>query len=153
MADPWSQIIEHWRRCKIAIRPGVDPDAILAFESKYGIVLPTHVREYFATVDGTGEELDDALCRFWPLAEVKPVHEVLAGTDDFHYPDRFAYPDCFVFADHCISCWDYAVKLTGNPSQPAPVFRVTATDPPGEQLAPSFRQFMAQYADDPKKII
>ncbi len=94
------------------------------------------------TVDGTGDEMDEDLYRFWPLAEVKPVHEQLADTEHFSYPDRFAYPDCFVFADHCIDCWDYAIKLTDDPTQPGPVFRVTGNDPPGEQMASSFREFM-----------
>jgi hypothetical protein len=86
--------------------------------------------------------------------EVKPVHEELADTEwGFSYPDRFAYPDCFAFADHCINCWDYAVKLTRDPLQPAPVFRVTASDPPGEMLAASFRDFMASYADNPDSIL
>jgi hypothetical protein len=147
LADPWNRVIEAWRRSKIPIRAGVSAYAIAEFQSKYCVVLPTAVHEYFMAADGTADEMDDGLYRFWPLAEVKPVHEELADTD------RFAYPDCFVFADHCINCWDYAVKLTDDPAQPAPVFRVTGSNSPGEQMSPSFREFMQRYADDPKNII
>ena len=114
IADPWNRVIENWRRSNIAIRSGVSADAIAAFESKYGVLLPTDVREYFVAADGTGDEMDNDLYRFWPLAEVKPVHEELADTELFSYPDRFAYPACFVFADHCINCWDYALNLTDD---------------------------------------
>ena len=153
IADPWPRVIENWRRSNIVIRSGVSAAAIAAFEMKHHVVLPFDVREYFMVADGTGDEMDSDLYRFWPLAEVKPVHEELADTEHFSYPDRFAYPDCFVFADHCISCWDYAVKLTDDPKQPAPVFRVTGSDPPGEQMASTFRDFMKQYADAPNNII
>jgi len=153
IADPWKRVIKYWSRCNIAIRPGVSADAIAAFQSKYHVILPTDVRDYFMATDGTGDDSDDEMYRFWPLAEVKPVHDELGDTQHGSYRDRFAYPDCFVFADYCIWCWAYAFKLTDDPTQPAPVFRVTASDPPGEQMASSFREFMAQYADDPDNII
>jgi hypothetical protein len=52
-----------------------------------------------------------------------------------------------------ISCWLYAIKLTRDPTQPAPVYRVTGSDPPGEQMAASFRDFMGRYADDPESVM
>jgi hypothetical protein len=148
-AELWNRVIENWRRSGVNIRSGVSNDEIAAFESKYGVVMPNEVREYFMTADGTGDDMDEGMYRFWPLAEVKPVHEELRDEN----PDRWAYPDCVVFADHCISCWDYAIRLTSQPDQSAPVFRVTGSDPAGEQMAASFREFMKRYADDPDNII
>lgn len=107
----WMQVHEVWRRSKIAFRPGVSATDIAAFESKYGVVMPVDVRAYFIAADGTGDAMDEGLYRFWPLTEVQPVHEVLVS-DWFAYSDRYSYPDCFVFADHCINCWDYALRLT-----------------------------------------
>ncbi len=153
IVDLWNRIIERWRHSNIATLRSNSFETIAAFEMKHGVVLPADVRDYFATVDGTGDDMDGELFRFWPLTEVKPVYEVLEDTERFSYPDRFAYPNCFVFADYCISCWDYAVKLTSDPTQPAPVFRVTGSDPPGEQMASSFREFMERYAADPNNVI
>lgn len=150
-SDPYKRIIDYWGRIGIAIRPGVSAGAIAAFQSKYHVMLPAGVREYFMATDGTGDDMDDGLYRFWPFDEVKPVHEELA-IERGSYPDRFAYPDCFVFADYSIWCWAYAFKLSDDPSQPAPVFRVTASDPPGEQMASSFVEFMSQYANHPDNI-
>jgi len=153
IAAPWDRIIEYWRRSNLAIRSGVSVDAITAFQTKYRIVLPVDVREYFLATDGTGEDMDSCLYRFWPLGEMKPVHDELTDLEHFTYPDRFAYPDCFVFADYSICCWLYAVKLNVDPTQSAPVFRVTGNDSPGEQMASSFREFMERYAADPFSII
>jgi hypothetical protein len=153
IADPWNRIIAKWRRSNVAIRPGLSADAIAAFQSRYRIVLPPDVQEYFRAADGTGDEMDADFFRFWPLDEVKPVHEELAGAEQFAYADRFAYPDCFVFADYSIHCWEYAVKLNSDPTQPAPVFRVTGHLPPGEQMASSFREFMERYADNSYNIM
>ncbi|MEK6260048.1 MAG: SMI1/KNR4 family protein [Planctomycetota bacterium] len=153
IAANWNRLIERWRRSNLTIRSGVSPEAITAFEAKYEVVLPTDVREYFTVVDGTGDDLDNEMYRFLPLAEVKPVHEHLADTEHFSYLDRFAYPNCFVFADYCISCWFYAVKITSDPTQPAPVFYVTGRDPHGKQMASSFREFMERYAANPNNVL
>lgn len=87
------------------------------------------------------------------MSKVKPVEDELSDTTGVIYPDLFSYLQCFVFADYLMNCWDYAVKLTSDPNQPAPVFRVTASDTPGDQMAPSFREFMEQYLADPRSIL
>ena len=150
----WGRVVKRWRAEKIEVRSGADPDAIASFERKYGVVLPADVREYFATVDGMNDNnIDDKTYRFWRLEEVKPVEDELSDADGIVCSDRFAYPACFVFADYCFHCWDYAVKLTDDPAQSAPVYRVTFGEVPGEQMAASFREFMERYADDPRSII
>ncbi len=151
--DPlWLGVHDVWRRSKIVIPRGVSTKEITAFEAKYGVLLPSDVREYFIMANGTGNDMDEGFYRFWPLAEVQPVHDLLVS-ERFTYPDRFSYPDCFVFADHCVGCWSYGVRLTKDPTQSAAVFRVTGSDPPGEQLASSFREFMGRYAENPDSII
>jgi hypothetical protein len=148
--DPWDRIIQKWQVDNIPLRKGVSLTAIAKFESKYQVVLPRDVREYFTTVDGTGDHLtEEWYFRFWPLAEVKSVHEIL----DARNPDQFSYPDCFVFADHLVSSWVYAVKLTREPHQLAPVFEIHGGYPPSEVICDSFREFMSRYADDDKNII
>ncbi len=145
----WNRIIEHWRQCNIPFCHGVSPGEIARFEARYGVALPNDVRDYFLAVNGTGQEMDPDLYRFWPLIEVNLVQEILTATN----PGQKAYQDCFVFADHCISCWDYAVRLTSDPRQPAPVFRVTGGMLPGEMMRASFREFMEMYVANPRNII
>lgn len=140
----WNRVHDVWRRSSISIRQGVTPNQIAAFEAKYSVVLPQDVREYFSAADGTGDDMDEGLYRFWPLADVQPVQET---------SDRIANPDCFAFADHCINCWNYAVRLTKDAAHLAPVFRVTGCETPGEQMAASFREFMERYATNPDSIM
>ena len=151
---PWSRIIAYWRASGVPIRAGATPSSIASFQQKYDVVLPSDFVEYLSSVDGTGtEDSDDSLTSFLPLADVRPVHEALDESGGVVYPDRFAYPDCYVFADHCLSCWFYAVKLTSDPNQSAPVYRVTASKIRGEQMASSFLEFMTKYSNDPESIV
>jgi len=93
--------------------------------------------------------MDRDMFRFWSISEIVPVSEQLNDSHGVIYPDRFAYPHCFVFADYLINSWLYAVKLTSDLNQPAPVYRVTRGEPAGGPIAPSFRAFMTRYAEDP----
>lgn len=115
--EPWAKIIEYWRLSEVPIRPGVQPSQVAEFQRKYAVTIPRDVLEYLETVDGSSSDFMDSDCyRFWPLSEIRPVHEVLDDSTGVIYPDRFLYPDCFVFSDYLIDCWLYAVKFTGDPS-------------------------------------
>jgi hypothetical protein len=150
----WQSILSYWRRQNIFIRPGVTLEDIAAFEHKYSVTLPADLTEYFRLVDGTGmDEFDEHLTSFLSLAEMRPVHDWLNDSGGVVYPDRFAYPDCFVFADHFLSSWLYAVQITSDPTNPCPVYRVTASAVPGKMEARSFREFMTKYANDPLSIL
>jgi hypothetical protein len=154
LTEPWGRVIEYWDKSGLSIRPSASVAKISEFETKFGVILPHDFKKYLQIVDGSSEgKMDDGLYRFWPLTEIRPVHEELDESRGVIYGDRFAYPDCFVFADHCISCWLYAIRITKDPAEPAPVFRVTAGKIPGEQMAPSFLEFMTRYANDPGSIL
>ncbi len=149
-----SRLIRQWRSSGIHIRPEVRAAEISAFEQRYSVVLPPAVHQYFEAVDGTGDDMEGDLCyTFWPLSRVKPVDDELSDNRGVVYADRYAYPQCFVFADHFLDSWFYAVKLTSDSDQPAPVFRVLASDTPGEEMTASFHEFMELYLADPKNIL
>ena len=142
MPTLWEHLVELWGGDGITIRPPARPEALRAFESRYGVAIPEDLRAYFLTVDGMEDELDSGTNRFWPLAMVKLVEEELS---DLH-PDRFAYPGCFVFIDHCIWCLAWAVRLGKDQAAVSgPVFQVTASKVPGRQVAPSFTVFVEMY--------
>ena len=79
MPSLWERLAVLWRDAGLLIRPGVQPPAIQAFEARYGVTLPSDMREYFLTIDGMEDELDPGLNRFWPLHMVKPVEDELWG--------------------------------------------------------------------------
>jgi hypothetical protein len=139
-----------WRDAGLHIRPGVQPSAIEAFETRYQVTLPTDMRDYFLTIDGMEDELDPGYNRFWPLHLVKPVEDELTE----RHQDRFAYPGCFVFVDHCIWCLAWAARLGPKPSRVSgPVFQVTASDIPGRRIAPSFTVFVEMYLADQDSVL
>ncbi|MGH7173720.1 MAG: SMI1/KNR4 family protein [Gemmataceae bacterium] len=150
MSNLWQHLVDHWRGAGLFIRPPVKLEAIKAFESKYSVILPSDMREYFLTVDGMEDELDPGLNRFWPLDMVKPVREELSE----QHKDRLAYPGCFVFVDHCIWCFAWAVRLGKDQAVVSgPVTQVTADEVPGQQIAPSFTAFVEMYLADVNSIL
>jgi len=150
----WQNIIGYWRQQNLVIRAGVTLAEIAAFEQKYNVTLSVDLSEYFQAVDGTGiAESDEHLTSFLSLAQIRRVDEWLDDSEGFTYPDRFAYPNCFVVVDHFMSSWLYAVQITRDPRNPSPVYRVTASDVPGQMEARSFHEFMTRYANDPLSIL
>ena len=149
--DLWRRLVDHWTLNGVAPPlPGVDPGAIVAFEQRFHVRLPADVRQYFLTTNGTGDFLDPALFSFWPLQRVKPLHEAWANVGR----GRAAYPGCFVFADHSVRGSIYAVRFGENGQRSGPVFRVTeASNPSGEQVAPSFVEFVEQYLEEPQFVL
>jgi hypothetical protein len=150
MPNLWQCLVDHWRSAALIIRPPVKLEAIKTFESKYSVILPSDMREYFLTVDGMEDELDPGLNRFWPLGMVKPVEEELSE----QHKDRLAYPGCFVFVDHCIWCFAWAVRLGKDQAAVSgPVTQVTGGEIPGQQIAPSFTAFVEMYLADVDSIL
>ncbi len=149
---PLASVFEIWRKAGVPFQPSAGLTAIESFQEKYSVILPIDVRDYLLAVNGTGQDTDDNITRFLPLHEIRPVHEELADDRGVEYPDRFSYPDCFVFVDICMSCWFYAVKLTADSTQAAPVFQVLGTDTSPRMMAPSFQEFMRAYAINPDDI-
>lgn len=153
-SEPWTSIISYWSRCCLSIRQGVTLESIKAFEEKYQVTLPFDFAEYLQAVDGTGsDDSDENILSFLSLAEMRPVHEVLDDCGDVVYPDRFAYPKCFIFADYLMSSWLYAIQITSDAAALGPVYRVTASEIPGQMEAASFLEFMTRYAKDPESVL
>ena len=148
----WAALTERWPRSGVTIRGGASPERIVAFERQYSVTLPPDVLEYFRFVDGMDDTMCDDMFHFWKLDEVRPVADVLRE-GDHEYADRDAYPRYFAFADYLISSWVYAILLTDDPNQPAPVRFVTGSDPPGRVAADSFRSFIKKYCDDPNMLL
>ena len=106
---------ERWAVCGVRVRPGVRPKEIRAFESRYRVVLPLDLRDYFMTVDGMERwESDEDMLEFLHLGAVKSVPEELArfrGIPDYgnivntlSNAERY-----FVIADFMIGSHVYAI--------------------------------------------
>jgi hypothetical protein len=138
----WRRLIDRWRESGVAIQPGVDGAEVARFEAAHGVRLPDDLRSYLDAVNGTGQDMDGDLLRFWPLEEFRPVQEVSVKI----------CPDCFVFADYCIAAWHYAVELPNGGARAGAVFTTGAASR-CKQLTSSFREFIELYLSNPDNVV
>ena len=152
MTSIWSELTSRWVDSDLDIRAGVSTQQIAAFEQKYSVALPQDLIDYFTFVDGMEDSMCHDMFHFWKLEELRPVVEVLSAGNR-EYSDRDAYPRYFTFADYMIRSWDYAVLLTNDRQQSAPVRFVTGTEPPGRFADDSFYSFIRRYCEAPDQLL
>jgi SMI1 / KNR4 family (SUKH-1) len=116
-------LIDRWRNEDIPIRPGVTQDAVAKFEARWKVVLPSDLREYFLTVDGTGDHYEEAFFRFWPLEEVQPVQDYSSELYRL-LPQSAGY---FVFCDHSIDLFVYAIQMSNANDDANPLADLSTT--------------------------
>lgn len=137
-------ICTKWRRHG----QGATSSEITAFEEKYGIRLPADVRAYFETVNGTllgAYNMEDRdLLSFWHLDQVRTfAEEGIKGDPDAAHS--------FVFADYSMWGYAFAVRLSKDPTAPAPV--VVDIGSPHQIVAGSLAEFLERYLKRDKDII
>lgn len=143
----------HWMQKGIKTRPGVSPQQIESFESRYLVRLPLDLRGYYATVDGMEEgETDPDMFSFLPLKAVKSVSEELAqfgGIPDYRQITRsLADPHrWFVIVDYLIGSAVYATRLSAN-GEAAPVLWIGDSEHQ-RVVSPSFSEFLEVYLANP----
>jgi hypothetical protein len=138
IADSTERIKQRWAGEGVAIRPGNTSGTLAAFEAKYGVVTPRAFRAYFEAVDGTGDDSDGEVIRFWPLAEVMPINEDCQV-------ESAELGEWFLFADFMINSHIFAVRLTADPANEAPV---ASWDSELIPQARSFAVFLKRYLAD-----
>lgn len=141
---------DRWESQGIEVNPGVSTAELTTFESKYGVCLPGDLRDYLLTVDGMAEGVsDDALIRFWPLNEVKPITEEAPAYSHSTYIQE---PESlFVFADFCIWSHAYAIRLSSESESPNPIFVIGGEQP--EKVFDSFSDLVASYLIEPDRLL
>jgi hypothetical protein len=148
------ELKNYWMRAGVKFRPPASEDSVRDFESRYGVVMPPELRDYFFTFDGLeDEEWDNDMISFWPLHRVGNAPEVLGrhgGLPDYRaivqtLPHSESY---FVFADYLCFSHVYAFQLTKVPSKKSPVIWIGSGDSFGK-LANSFSDFLKKYLLSP----
>ena len=146
-----ASLLARWTATGIAHGAGASDADIAAFESRYGVVLPTDLRAYFATVNGTAVGAygmqDEHLLGFWQLNEVRSFAEILSGA-------RATAPDAgrtFAIADHSIWVYGFGVQLSDNPDAATPI--VVDIGSPFHRVASSFTDFIAAYLRNDNDVL
>lgn len=129
-----------WLTNGVELRPGVSEQAIEQFEKRHGVLLPLDLRDYFLTLDGTGQnQMDDGMLAWWSLDEVTPLADVEKSVELEHSQQYF------VFADFLISSHHYAIGLFPERAEKNPV--VSTSDHPIPVIADSFSDFLRKHLE------
>jgi hypothetical protein len=138
-------LTDAWTAMGFSCARPANESEIDAFESKYHVRLPPDFRAYVASLNGgeSGRDgpMDSASIAFWRLDQIQPLNA-----------QRKDGPrDLFAFADFLIDSHAYAIQLSEDPNEPAPVFidwgeRI-------EKVADSFSTFIHGYLSDDRRVL
>ena len=136
-----ARLTQRWREAQLKIRPGVSAEQLARFEQKFKTRLGPDMHAYFEAVNGMGRDEMDSEChiRFWPLEEVKPLHEEI----DASWAEGY-----YLFADYLLWSHGYAIDL--SPTGQGAIVVVGGESP--RQVAPSFAEFVRLYLETPEQI-
>jgi hypothetical protein len=144
------RLFDKWKAGEVAPRPRADPQAILAFETRYNLRLPTDFREYLTTCDGMNDgEMDDDLFSFWELSRIRPVPDELAEDIYREYREFPGASSFFCFADWSINADVFSIELHADPAWPN---RIAALGPRYLSLS-SFSEFVEVYLSDFRALL
>jgi hypothetical protein len=144
-----ARLVEQWAEEGIRPAGGAGEEAVRVFEARRGVRLPAGLRTYFRDLGGSagadgGIAMDADLIRFWSMHEVETLASSWVPAPD---AERW-----FVLADYSIWAWGYAVRLSPDPDEPAPV----AVSFGGAELLPladSFEQFVGMYLERDPRVV
>ncbi len=147
MAQPVSelvpQIVAIMQSEGVPVRDPATEDALGDFERRWGVSLPQDMREFYATIDGTGKDstlTDDLFC-IWPLSMIMPIPDLLPES---HYKDYRNIADglrFLCFSDYMIDSDVFAIHAVENGG-------VIAVCSGHRQVADNFTDFIARFLFD-----
>ena len=135
-SDRWDPVRTRWAAHAVHTAPPATEAELVAFETRYGVRLPSDLRSYFAELGGMDPRAVPAYDRqgfaIWPLTEVRPAE---SGSR------------MFVFADYLNWSWAYAIELDVTADRPHPIALLGAARPQ-QPVADSFTAFVDLYLSD-----
>jgi hypothetical protein len=130
--------VERFKAACMAVDENVPPCAtekqLSAFEQKHGVRLTMDTRTFYGFMNGAGPDYEYVFT-FWPLDEIRPT--TVDGQSGW-----------FIFADHSVSVFEYAIKLTADGPGPSDVYCPELE----RTVAASFSDFLRRCLDDPASL-
>jgi len=122
-------------------------EQLQAFETHYGVRLPSDLRSYFKTLNGGdlghNGSMDAEMICFWRLDQVQTQEELNDG--------KLGRKDLFGFADWSVDCQTYEIELHSDANAPTPVF--IDFGPELQKVAESFSAFIDGYLRSDWKVL
>ena len=146
--NKWAKLKEHWLDNGCSVPTAVTEVQILAFEKTYRLRMPSDLRNYFLTMDGSGESLGSDMFSFWPLSTMEPLSDYLT---EGIYTDRLDYPNCFIFADWCVNSHMYLIELSATSLRnPVSIYAGNGRNPP---ISQAFDDFIDLYLENWETVL
>jgi hypothetical protein len=141
-------LIDRLQARGLPVRRGATPGHLLAFESRFNVLLHQDMSAIFKQVDGMADEPDPAnLIRIWPIGKVSPLMAELpqysVSIDDADH--------LYVVADYSYSALGYVAKLSSSSAAPGPVFIVGEGAP--VQVAACYAEFVGMFLSDSAGLV
>jgi hypothetical protein len=149
-SDVAQRLVNYWGQ-SLSSRRGASSAALLAFEARHAVKLPSDMRDYLLQLDGTGgswpDDQDPKGFSFWQLIQIRPVNDELASKGLSALPGLERY---FVFADFLTWLWAYAIQLDAKESLVNRVVLIGKDHP--IHVADSFSEFVDLYLQNSSRI-
>jgi hypothetical protein len=133
----------------------VNDDDITSFETKYGLLLPEDLISYFKDFNGTNDEYDENLFRFFSFSQFKSISEELIfwnGVPDYSDIGNTLqdFDKYFVIVDYQFHLYTYVIRLYSIVSKKNDVLVLCGSE--FEQIANSFSEFLDLYLAQSTKL-
>ncbi|HSZ26380.1 MAG TPA: SMI1/KNR4 family protein [Cytophagaceae bacterium] len=141
---------EKWEREGIDSFHPIDIEYIQNFQRKNNVILPNDLKEYFNTLNGTGDECTNELYEFYSLERIKKVSEEFQDWKGVpNYQSLVNLNDTqnlFVIANFCFNLFAYAIKLYQEKVDTNEVYVLCGEET--KKIANSFAEFIELYLND-----
>lgn len=143
-----AEFARRWDQGSIRVETSASEKQITDFERRYDVVIPDDLRRFLIHVGGMKELLyDEEFYHFNSLPEIAPVTSVLPSLSSSEYEGYFS------LCDYSICAYFWALRMTNERSDPAPVVFVReGPKRAGDLISASFREFLTNYLCDWKLI-
>src|SRR5215813_1197955 len=153
MEHVWRQLIESWRSQNLPIQTACSEDDVRSFETRYKIVLPSDMREYFLNVNGMTPYFpgyqDEEGYSFWPLERMRTIAEDNEAHDR-RYLKLTEEDSFFLFCDYLDWSWAYAVKISPGSVAAEGIYLMGCRNP--IKISDSFSEFVRLYFEDSERL-
>ena len=128
---------------------------IIEFEREHKLLLPTDLKQYFKSFNGTNDNYNERFFSFQSITNFKSIEDELMhrnGVPDYSGIVNVLadYKDCFVFCDYEFHLMTYAIKLYNYESNRNEVYVICGDS--YKLIAETFIEFLTLYLEGSDKL-
>lgn len=146
---------EIWTRWDVVSSELTNFNDIHLFEIEHKVKIPYDLFQYFLLLNGTRDEYDNNLIRFYSFKQFLPINKELVkfqGTPNYKniVKTLVEHENCYVFADYSFHLSAYAIRLNKNDLGRNDIYLIQGSG--YSIIANSFTDFMNLYLYDDSSL-